>query len=315
MGERHIVEIRRMELYKRFRPSRFKDLIGNRETVMVLEEYLRTNTLPHTLLIHGPSGCGKTTTARILASELGVADVDLVEMNCASQRGIDTIREIQSVMRLSPWGGKYRAWILDEAHMLTKEAQNSALKMLEDTPRHVYFFVCTTDPGKLIPTIRNRSTHVPVSPLTEDDLMRLIWRTSKRANVRVPKSVASDIATAAEGSARKALVMLDKIRHLSPKEMTAALDERDAAEQQAIDLCRALINPRTRWNNVAPILRNLTGEPEQIRHAVLGYAKAVLLKGSTNPRAFAVLCAFELSFYDSKMNGLVRACFEVVQSG
>ena len=137
------------ELYKKHRPKTLARVVGNKSTVEALRSMLEARTLPHTLLFHGPSGTGKTTLARIVKNELGCLPTDFHEHNSSDFRGIDFIRELRSKVNLAA-AGPCRVWIIDECHQLTRDAQNAALKILEDTPSHVYFFLCTTDPQKLI---------------------------------------------------------------------------------------------------------------------------------------------------------------------
>src|SRR5690606_3369465 len=105
--------------------------------------------IPHAMLFTGPSGCGKTTLARILRVKLRCSDNDFQEINAADFRGIDSIRSMRQQVGAAPLGGDSRIWLIDEAHSMTADAQNAFLKLLEDTPRHVYFFLATTDPQKL----------------------------------------------------------------------------------------------------------------------------------------------------------------------
>ena len=298
------------ELYKKHRPRALNKMIGAETTVAALENMLAKGTLPHTLLFHGPSGCGKTTLARILKDRLDCHDMDFKEINCSDFRGIDTIREISYLMHLSPTGGKVRIWLLDEVHQLSKDGQNAALKILEDTPSHVYFFLYTTDHRKLMITILTRCCEMPVRLLTHDELESLVNKICKRENVQISEDIREDIVIGAQGSARTALVLLDKILNLKPEEQTEAIQQKLAEENEAIDLCRALFAKKS-WEQITAILKNLKGDPEQVRYAVLGYARSVLL-GHKDPMAYKIICAFENNFYDSKNAGLIRACFEAV---
>lgn len=298
------------ELYKKHRPSTLARVIGNEGTVKSLENMLKRETVPHTLLFHGPSGCGKTTLARILKDELQCNDMDFKEMNCSDFRGIDTIRDIRSTMNLSPTGGKCRVWLLDEVHQLSKDAQNAALKMLEDTPAHIYFMLCTTDPQKLLKTIQTRCCEMPVRLLTYEELKKLIARTAKREKIALSDDIMDELITASQGSARSALVLLDKIGNLDESDRLEAIEQKLAEDNEAIELCRALLQ-RADWSKVSKILKGLKAEPEKVRYSVMGYATSVLLK-KADPQAALVIDCFKENFYDSKRPGLVHACFEAI---
>lgn len=302
-----------MELYKLYRPKRLERLVGNTQTVCALLKMLEKKKVPHTILFHGPSGCGKTTLARILRVELECADGDVLEMNCSSARGIDDVREIMRCMKLSPTGGKCRVWILDEVHMTTKEAQNSMLKMLEDTPSHVYFFLCTTDPQKLLPTIRSRCSEMPVKLLTDEEMGTLIRRVCRKEEIELSDKVLAALVELAAGGARAGLVLLDKVRHLDEdSERIAAMQRASDESNEAIELCRELLKgPRAAsWKTISKIIRQVK-DVEATRWMVLNYAKAVLL-GKQDGQAYQMIRAFRDHFYDSKEAGLVAACYEAL---
>jgi len=299
------------ELYKKHRPKTLKGVIGNKSTVATLKNMIERKTVPKTILFGGPTGCGKTTLARILTKELGCDGMDFQELNCSDFRGIDTIREIRDVMHLAPIGGNCRIWLLDEFHQMTKAGQEAALKILEDTPDHVYFFLCTTNPQKLLKTIRNRCCEMPVEYLSENDIKKLLMRISKREKINLSQDVTEDIIDVSEGSARKCLVLLDKIKNLPENERSKAITLQED-EKEGIDLCRALINKKG-WPTVAKILKEIKGEPESIRWGVMRYCKSCLLGTSKDKKyIFHILTCFENHFYDSKDCGLVRACYEAI---
>ncbi len=298
-----------MELYKKHRPRSLKTVVGNKATVATLKNMIERKTIPHAILFYGPTGCGKTTLARIVEKELGCGAVDFQELNCSAFRGIDTIRDIERVMFLAPIDGECRVWLLDEFHQMTSAGMHAALKMLEDTPDHVYFLLCTTEPQKLLKTVRNRCSEMPVEYLDEKDMTKLIVRICKREKITIKPSTIEDLIDASEGSARRCLVILDKIKNLPSNKRSEAIGQPQEDEKEGIDLCRALINEKTKWPTIAKILRDIKGEPESIRWSVMGYCTACLMKKS-NHYIFHVLTCFENHFYDSKKNGLVSACYQ-----
>jgi DNA polymerase-3 subunit gamma/tau len=300
------------ELYKRYRPKTFKQVLGQPRAVASLQRFLADGRVPHTILFSGPSGCGKTTLARLMADKLGCRGTDLQEINAADFRGIDKVRQIRSERDLSPLGGKCRIYIVDECHRLTGEAQDGFLKLLEDTPEWLYFFLCTTAPNKLLKTIQTRSTPVWVEPLKSADMERLLKIVAKKEEAELSEEVRDRIVDVADGSPRMALVILNQVIGEENEEKRLALIRDADAEAQSIDLCRVLF--KGRWRDAAKVLKELDGlDPEAVRLAVLGYASKVLLgsDGQNGERAFRVIDAFGDNFWNSKRAGLIAACWEV----
>ena len=241
---------------------------------------------------------------------------DFTELNTADFRGIDEVRKIRVRIQSAPLKGKCRVWLIDECHKLTSDAQHALLKMLEDTPNHIYFFLATTNPEKLLKTIRNRCTEISVKPLKDKDLIELIKSVCiKEGLTGFPSDVVKKIVECSEGSARKALVFLHKVIELkNKKEMLNAIITA-SAETQAFEIVRALLyKPKTTWSQMAKILRETMGEDaEQIRWLVLACAKTEILKGGKlAAKAFLIIDAFRDNFYDSKHAGLCAACYEVI---
>lgn len=302
------------ELYRRYRPTIFKHVHGQEAVCRTLYSMTKTRTVPHALLFCGPSGCGKTTLARIVATKLECGAADMTEINCADFRGIDMVRDIRSRMMLSPISGKVRVWIIDEAHALSKDAQNALLKMLEDTPSHVHFMLATTEPEKLLNTIRTRCTELKVKLLTPAQCTTMLVDVLEREKKTVEKEVIEKVVEHGEGSARKALVLLDAaLKHEKTEDQIAAVESSDH-KAQAIQLARMLLNPRAQWTEVAALLKTIEDEPESIRYLVLAYMSNVMLgAGKMTARAFQVADVFQNNFYDSKRAGLVLACYAVTK--
>jgi DNA polymerase III subunit gamma/tau len=299
-------------LHLKYRPKTLDRVVGNETTVAALRAMLAKGTVPHVMLLSGPRGSGKTTIARILKTELKCHDLDFRELNAADNRGIDTIRGIRQTMHNHPAAGPVRIWLVDEAALLTSEAQSAALKMWEDTPAHCYFFLATTDPDNLLPTIRDRCHPMPVRALTYKELEGLCDYVADEEMIELSDGVKDDLVAAAQGSARMLLVLLDKVANLDAAQQQAAIQEGVAEQTEAYDLFWALMNKK-KWPTVSGMLKNLKSEPEKARWSILGLARVELLK-SGNYQAYAIIDCFSRNFYDSKAAGLVMACFEAVSS-
>lgn len=308
-------------LYQKYRPKDFPDVVGQSAAVAVLESLFAGKTFPRAILFTGGSGVGKTTLARIMRRKLGCKPSDCFEQNCADYRGIDAVREIRSMMNLRPLtGGACRIWILDECHQQTGDGSSALLKLLEDAPPHVYFFLCTTHPQKLLPTIRTRCTTIELKPVGANEIRSLVERVAGEESADPPlgEEVLETLSAVAEGSPRRALVLLESVLNVRTEAERLSVLKASRPDAEAFDLCRALMDGRVNWAEVASVLRGLEGDAEDVRRAVLGYAQKALLSEKPNParmaRAYAVIAAFRYDLYASGKPGLVAACWEAVQA-
>lgn len=304
------------EFYIKYRPKLFKQVKGQREAVSTLQGLLKKKSgLPRGLLFTGASGCGKTTLAYILQKKLACGDADFHEKDIADFRGIETIRDMRSHIKLSPINGKVKIYLLDEAHQLTGDAQNALLKMLEKCPRHAYIMLATTEPNKLKTTIKTRCTEIKVDPLARGDLEDVVAEVIDKECLKIGEKVVAKICEVADGSARKALVLLNQVAEIKDeaKQLKAVLNS--DIKIAAIEIARALLNGSP-WAKVANILKGIDEEPEQLRHLILGYATTVLLSNSKRvlPRAALMIDVFRDNFFDSKRAGLVACCYEVAST-
>jgi len=309
-----------MPLHIDYRPNDFKFFVGNEGTVKSIQTLLarENKDYPHAWLFQGPSGTGKTTLARIVAKRLGcdIDTLDFTELDIAQLTGIDTAREIQSSMAYRPsHGSSVRVFLLDEVHMASRNFQNGLLQALEDTPQHVFFLLCTTEPKKLIPTVRNRCTAFSTALLPTDETIKLLDEVIAGEGLdQFDIETLEAIAEASQGSPRDALTILDKVLDLEPDERIAALDK-SLEQKQTIDLCRALLKEEA-WGTIAAILKDITDEPEKVRQAVNGYMSAVLLGNKQiSPRAINIMMCFDTPNFNDGKPGLVRSCAMVYYSG
>lgn len=300
-----------MSLYHKYRPDTLEGMIGNEGVIKAITADLAKQDAPHAFLFHGPTGCGKTTLGRIVAKILGSSGGDFREVDSADFRGIDTIRELRKQSAFKPLEGKCKVWLIDECHKLTNDAQNALLKALEDAPAHVYYILATTDPQKLLPTIKGRCSQYQVRPLTEAEMSKLLRTVTKSEGQKLTKEVLEQIVQDSQGHPRNALQILDQVLGVSEELRMEVARKSAETQSQTIELCRALMG-NMGWKKVASILSGLTDEdPESIRRMVLGYCNSVLLRGD-NPKAGLVMENFIEPFYNSGWPGLTFACYSIL---
>lgn len=198
-------------LYRKYRPEVLEDLIGQEHIVSALEGALKKGNVAHAYLFSGGRGTGKTTTARIVAKALGTSASDIYEIDAASNRGIDNIRELRENVGTNPFDSKYKVYIIDEVHMLTKEAFNALLKTLEEPPAHVVFILATTELEKVPETIISRCQTFVFRKPSEAILRSVVEKTAKKEKVTLGAGTAELIAVLGNGSFRDTLGTLQKI--------------------------------------------------------------------------------------------------------
>jgi len=220
-----------LSLYRKYRPRNFAEIVGQRHVTQTLVNAVRSDRIAHAYLFCGPRGTGKTSTARVLAMALncqegtspepcgvcetcqrtlsGVA-LDVIEIDAASNRGIDEIRALRERVGLAPAESRYKVYIIDEVHMLTGEAFNAFLKTLEEPPRHVVFVLATTEPHRVLPTILSRCQRFDFHRVGTKEIEAVLQMVAEKEGIEVDEKAVAIIVHAADGSVRDALTLLDQ---------------------------------------------------------------------------------------------------------
>ncbi len=235
-------------LYRAERPEVFEEVIGQKHIVRILQNQIRTGTVSQAYLFAGTHGTGKTSTARILAKAVNCMEgepgdpgadlpcgrcenceairegrfVDVIELDAASNNGVDDLRAIIEMVKYPPAVGRYKVYIIDEVHMLSTAAENAFLKTLEEPPEHAIFILATTDPQKVRSTIRSRCMQLNFRRVTEDELVEGMSRICAKRGIRATEDALSTIASRADGSVRDALSILEQCTAAGDKELNRA---------------------------------------------------------------------------------------------
>ena len=211
-------------LYRKYRPQEFSEVRNQEHIVTVLEGAIKKKMIPHALLFTGSRGTGKTTVARIFAKSIGATERDTYEIDAASNRGIDDIRDLNEAVYTMPYESPYKVYIIDEVHMLTKEAFNALLKTLEEPPSHVVFILATTEQDKLLDTITSRCQVFQFKAPSRAALRERVLDITKKEKFKLDAAAADMIAIAADGSFRDAIGITQKVI-MASKDSAADADE------------------------------------------------------------------------------------------
>ena len=230
-------------LYRKYRPQTFNDIVGQNHIVSVLKNAIDKDQISHAYLFYGSRGTGKTSIAKIFANEVNnnevyqKENVDIIEIDAASNNGVDEVRDIKEAIKFLPTEGKYKVYIIDEVHMLTTAAFNALLKTLEEPPAHVIFILATTEIHKIPATILSRCQRFEFKNLSQEQLIDRLKYIAKEESLVIEEAAIEKIATLAKGGLRDAISILDQVSNYAEEitlnhilEVTSSISEDDILE-------------------------------------------------------------------------------------
>jgi DNA polymerase-3 subunit gamma/tau len=287
-----------MSLHTKYRPSTFEDVLGHNKLVKSLKKVV-TDRRAHAFAFTGNSGVGKTTLARILANQFAggkATQANIEEIDAASHSGADDMRSVVNRAYYKAIGeSPVKAIIVDEAHRLSAAAWTILLKPIEEPPQHVFWFLCTTEAGKIPKTIMTRCLRYDLKPVSEEDILELLVKVADAEKIDIKDEVLEAVAEGAQGSPRQALVYLESCIYAENAADARSIMRTAGQSKEVIDLCRFLLKQQGRsWVECMKYVNALEGtDAESIRITVVNYLTTVLKGCKSDKQAVALLGLLE----------------------
>lgn len=324
-------------LYRKYRSASFDTVIGQDHIVATLRSALAAGNVRHAYLFTGPRGVGKTSVARLLAKALNCtgdpkpcgacascltainSSLDIIEMDAASNRSIDSIRDLREKLGLAPTAGKYKVYIIDEVHMLTSEAFNALLKTLEEPPAHAVFILATTEAHKLPETIISRTQSFRFKPIQEADLMSHLTTIAAAEHITIEPEALAMVARAARGGFRDAISMLDQLGSTGESNITTEYVMQTlgySAHEEIATICHAIAGGDVR--EALTILGRLEAagaQPAVIASQLAEEWRAALMAATGVTGSPSALSAKLASVAPNRIVAITKALLEVTSSG
>ena len=339
-----------MVFYRKYRPKNFFEVIGQEQIIKILTNELKAGKVAHAYLFCGPKGTGKTTIARLLAKAVNCPNLknaepcnqcpfcleinagkalDLIEIDAASHRGIDEIRELREGIKFTPSRLKYKVFVIDEAHQLTKEAFNALPKTLEEPPAHAIFILATTEPHKILPTIVSRCQRLDFRKFSLGEIIKRLSEIARQEKIKIDSPALKLIAVVSDGDLRDAISILDQLISLEDQKITLAEAQAilGVSDNKAlVDLIDCLIKKQI--NQGLKIINNLAqagSDLHQYAKSLVNYFRqmmilkidaglADLIAPELTKEQLSVILEQGKGFQEKDMPGILRVLLEAENS-